>query len=109
MAYRRADKRGDPAAATRLGELLEQQGDLAGAAAAYRRASDAGTPPQRSISVACSPGMTTSLALRLRIAARPISATTAVDSRGDGDLPGSKVLSNPRIKRLQALLSFLGI
>ena len=42
MAYRRADKRGEPAAATNLGAMLEEQGDVVGAAAAYRRASDSG-------------------------------------------------------------------
>ena len=109
VAYRRADKRGDPAAATRLGELLEQQGDLAGAAAAYRRASDRGD-------AAAAINLGRLLARHDDVVgaeaayrrAADLGDDRGLDSRGDGDVPGSKVLSNPRIKRLQALLSFLG-
>ena len=114
VAYRRADKRGDPAAATRLGELLEQQGDLAGAAAAYRRASDRGD-------AAAAINLGRLLARHDDVVGAEAAYRRAADlgddrrldsggedSGGEGDVPGSKVLSNPRIKRLQALLSFLG-
>ena len=37
LAYRYADQRGDPIAASNLGVLLERRGDIAGAEAAYRR------------------------------------------------------------------------
>jgi peptidoglycan hydrolase-like protein with peptidoglycan-binding domain/tetratricopeptide (TPR) repeat protein len=37
LAYRDADQRGDPVAASDLGVLLERRGDMAGAEAAYRR------------------------------------------------------------------------
>ena len=41
-AYRRADARGDAAAARRFGLLLEQRGDLDDAERAYRRAHERG-------------------------------------------------------------------
>jgi hypothetical protein len=41
--YRRADAAGDPEAATKLGVLLEQRGDIKGALAAYRRADRRGS------------------------------------------------------------------
>ena len=43
-AYPAGDNRGDPAAASDLGALLEQHGDIDGARAAYRRADDRGDP-----------------------------------------------------------------
>lgn len=43
LAFREADERGDSAAASNLGVLLEQRGDRAGAEAAYRRADARGS------------------------------------------------------------------
>lgn len=43
VAYRSADLRGDAAAASNLGVILERRGDLAGAEAAYRRADARGS------------------------------------------------------------------
>jgi peptidoglycan hydrolase-like protein with peptidoglycan-binding domain len=43
LAFRQADELGDPAAASNLGVLLEQRGDLAAAEAAYRRADARGS------------------------------------------------------------------
>jgi murein L,D-transpeptidase YcbB/YkuD len=96
-AYRRADKRGDPAAATSLGVLLEQQGDLAGAAAAYRRASQRGDP-------AAAVNLGGLLARHDDV----IGAETAYRRAAElGDDRAVDRPANPRIKRLQALLSFL--
>ena len=43
LAYRDADQRGDPVAASNLGVLLEKRGDIAGAEAAYRRSDARGS------------------------------------------------------------------
>jgi peptidoglycan hydrolase-like protein with peptidoglycan-binding domain/tetratricopeptide (TPR) repeat protein len=45
LAFRKADERGDPAAASNLGVLLEHRGDTSGAEAAYRRADARGSGP----------------------------------------------------------------
>ncbi len=96
-AYRRADKRGDPGAATSLGVLLEQQGDLAGAAAAYRRASQRGD-------AAAAVNLGGLLARHDDV----IGAETAYRRAAElGDDRAVDPPANPRIKRLQALLSFL--
>jgi hypothetical protein len=43
-AWRRADERGHPGGASKLGLLLKERGDLEGATAAWRRAAD---PPDQ--------------------------------------------------------------
>jgi len=49
-AYRRADERGHPGGASKLGPLLKERGDLEGATAASRRAAD--SPDQQGTTLA---------------------------------------------------------